>query len=94
MLVVMLWLGATSATPALGCPNCGKSVAVQENGKSLEQGYRASILLLMAMPFVILAGLTALFSWEVRRAKLRVAEKLAASATIVPAGAGPESLTS
>ncbi|HEY1067621.1 MAG TPA: hypothetical protein VGE52_15970 [Pirellulales bacterium] len=82
-------VGAAAPDSSLACPNCGKAVAKQNNGKSLETGYQASILLLMTTPFVILGGLTALFSWEIRKAKLRADATATGNAT--DAGSATES---
>ena len=67
---------------AEACPTCKE--AVSENGGNLVQGYFWSIVFMMSMPFLIVAGLGTMFYLDVRRARRlqaeRVAPELAASA--------------
>ena len=75
-IVVALMAGTMHA-----CPTCKDSVA--ENGGNLVQGYFWSIIFMMSMPFLILAGLSTMFYLDVRRARRRneaKAAELAASA--------------
>jgi len=55
MIAMALGLALTSAAPALACPNCKEALASQTGEASyLKDGYFHSILLMMAMPFVLL----------------------------------------
>jgi hypothetical protein len=57
---------------AMACPNCKESLAQNDPAHAtLVRGYFWSILFMMSMPFLILGGLSALFWWEVRKAKLQ-----------------------
>jgi hypothetical protein len=53
------------------CPTCKESLAQNDPAHAnMVRGYFWSILFMMSMPFLILGGLSALFWWEVRKAKL------------------------
>ena len=67
--LVMLCLIAAFAE---ACPTCKESVA--ENGGNLVRGYFWSILFMMSMPFLIVAGLCTMFYLDVRRARRRLRE--------------------
>jgi heme/copper-type cytochrome/quinol oxidase subunit 2 len=74
-IVLVLLCQAT----AMACPTCKDSLA---NGQSnLVHGYFWSILFMMSMPFLILAGLGSYFYWEVCRARARAAAAQAAAAS-------------
>jgi hypothetical protein len=64
---------------AIACPTCKESLAQNDPAHAtLVRGYFWSIVFMMSMPFLILGGLSALFWWEVRKAKrqkLRATEK-------------------
>ena len=61
--------------PALhACPTCKEGLGQHDaalQGAAL--GFSYSIYFMMAMPFVIFAGLASYFYWEVRRARKRAA---------------------
>ena len=59
-------------TVAMACPSCKESLAHSDPARAnMVRGYFWSILFMMSMPFVILGGLSALFWWEVRKAKMQ-----------------------
>jgi heme/copper-type cytochrome/quinol oxidase subunit 2 len=61
---------------AMACPNCKESLAQNDPAHAtLVRGYFWSIVFMMSMPFLILSGLSALFWWEVRKAKLQKARE-------------------
>jgi hypothetical protein len=67
-LVLLLLL----QTAVLACPTCKENLAQNDPAHAtLVRGYFWSILFMMSMPFLILGGLSALFWWEVRKAKLK-----------------------
>lgn len=68
IVVSLVWL-LFLATIADACPTCKESVA--ENGGNLIRGYFWSIIFMMSMPFLILAGLSTMFYLDVRRARAR-----------------------
>ena len=56
------------AGPASACPNCKEAVANQDGDASrLADGYSRSILLMMAMPFMLLGTGTWLVTRAVKR---------------------------
>lgn len=63
---------ALASSAAHACPNCKNGLAVQPNGRNLERGYQASILFMLAMPFVVGGGLSAYFYYEVRKARAKL----------------------
>lgn len=70
LLLAGLFVVALCAADALGCPNCKDSLSQNDPGATgLVQGYFWSILFLLAMPFTILAGMSAYFYLLVRRAR-------------------------
>jgi hypothetical protein len=85
-----LWLAsalviaiALLQTEALACPTCKESLAQSDPARAnMVRGYFWSIIFMMSMPYLILAGLGAMFWWQVRKAKL---EKLRAVQSV----AGP-----
>ncbi len=56
------------ACTAEACPTC--KAAIAENGGHLVRGYFWSIMFMMSMPFLIVAGLGGIFYMEVRRARM------------------------
>jgi heme/copper-type cytochrome/quinol oxidase subunit 2 len=59
-------------TAAMACPTCKENLAQNDPAHAtLVRGYFWSIIFMMSMPFLILSGLSALFWWEVRKAKLQ-----------------------
>jgi len=72
----------------MACPTCKDGmVNAGVNHEGMVQGYFWSILFMMSMPFVILAGLCSYFYFEIRRARARgwqpsplAAQAMAASA--------------
>lgn len=59
-------------TAAMACPTCKENLAQNDPAHaSMVRGYFWSIIFMMSMPFLILGGLSALFWWEVRKAKLQ-----------------------
>ena len=63
------------STVATACPTCKESIS--ENGGNLVRGYQWSIIFMMSMPFLILAGMSSMFYLDVRRARKRQAEEAA-----------------
>ena len=63
----LAWLCFQSA--AVACPTCAEGVANDPNHANLMRGYFWSIIFMMSMPFLILAGLCSYFYFEVRRAR-------------------------
>ncbi len=58
---------------AVACPTCKDSLAENDpNNATLVRGYFWSILFMMSMPFLILAGLSSYMYYEVRRARARL----------------------
>jgi hypothetical protein len=74
VLVAVLVVGSV----AEACPTCKDGLAATDPARQgLVRGYFWSILFMMSMPFLILAGLSSYFYLEVRRAR-----KYAGHATI------------
>lgn len=65
LLVALLLL----ADAALACPTCKDNMAADPDSANLVRGYFWSILFMMSMPFLILAGLSSYFYWEIRKAR-------------------------
>ena len=65
LLVALLLL----ADVALACPTCKDNMAGDPGSANLVRGYFWSILFMMSMPFLILAGLSSYFYWEIRKAR-------------------------
>ena len=57
------------ADVALACPTCKDNMAGDPDSANRVRGYFWSILFMMSMPFLILAGLSSYFYWEVRKAR-------------------------
>ena len=57
-----------SAT-AEACPTCRDAIAGDPAAASLIQGYFISIIFMISMPFLILAGLSSYFYYEVWKAR-------------------------
>ena len=74
VLAIVMVIGL--AAMAQACPTCKE--AVSENGGNLVQGYFWSIIFMMSMPFLILAGLSTMFYLDVRRARARKMAEAAA----------------
>ena len=52
------------------CPTCKDGLAGNDpQAANMARGYFWSILFMMSMPFLILAGLSSYFYWEIRRAR-------------------------
>lgn len=75
MGIVVLLAGVAQA-----CPTCKESIS--ENGGNLVQGYYWSIIFMMSMPFLILAGLSSMFYLDVRRARKRQELEAAAALSV------------
>ena len=80
-ILLLIFALALLVFPAVGeaCPTCKDGMA--EGGPhtaSMIQGYFYSILFMMAMPFLILGGLSALFYWEIVKARREQALREAA----------------
>lgn len=76
---------------ATACPTCKDSLAgTDPNHAGMVRGYFWSILFMMSMPFLILAGLSTYMYWEVRKARAREAE--AAEPLVATVGAGRETV--
>ena len=74
LVVVLLCVSMLEA-----CPTCKEGIAEHDPVTAgMVRGYFYSIIFMMSMPFLILAGLSSYFYFEVRRARLR------ASATTTP----------
>lgn len=59
-------------TVAWACPTCKESLAHSDPARAnMVRGYFWSIIFMMSMPFLILGGLSTLFWWEIRKAKLQ-----------------------
>ena len=54
---------------ALACPTCKDNLAADPDAANLARGYYYSILFMLSMPPLILAGLSAYFYWEIRKAR-------------------------
>lgn len=50
------------------CPTCKESLA-DGNNQNLVRGFGWSVLFMMSVPFLIVAGLTSYFYYEVRKAR-------------------------
>jgi heme/copper-type cytochrome/quinol oxidase subunit 2 len=71
-------------TVAVACPSCKESLAHSDPARAnMVRGYFWSILFMMSMPFLILGGLSTLFWWEVRKARLAKARNTAMVGTAV-----------
>jgi heme/copper-type cytochrome/quinol oxidase subunit 2 len=56
------------ATVAEACPTCKDQLAADPAAYNIARGYFWSILFMLSMPPLILAGLGSYFYWEIRRA--------------------------
>ncbi len=70
---------------AAACPTCKDSVS--ETDPNMVQGYFWSILFMMSMPFLILAGLGAYFYLLIRRSRVQLAARQAAIDELIAASA-------
>ena len=83
-LILALFIVAVAlfAFPAVGeaCPTCkdGMAEGGGPHSANMVQGYFYSILFMMAMPFLIVGGLSALFYWEIVKARRAQFEELVA----------------
>lgn len=78
-----LFIALLLATAASACPTCKEGIS--ENGGNLVRGYQWSILFMMSMPFLILAGMSSMFYLDVRRARKRA--EMEAAAQLLASGA-------
>ena len=76
LLLVAVAVVLLAETAALACPSCKESLAHSDPARAnMVRGYFWSILFMMSMPFLILGGLSTLFWWEIRKAKLAKARE-------------------
>ena len=61
-------LVALMGSMAVACPNCQNALAEDPAGNGLARGFYWSILLMMSMPFALVAGFGGLMYLEVRKA--------------------------
>jgi hypothetical protein len=90
ILVLAVLLIAVQSASA--CPTCKDQLAADPGAANLARGYGWSIVFMLSMPYLILAGLGGYFYWEIRKAKARQAV-LAPAGRIdasQPPAAGPE----
>jgi heme/copper-type cytochrome/quinol oxidase subunit 2 len=71
LMITVVCIFCFLPTIAWACPNCKEALAQDANAVNLVRGYYYSILLMLAMPFLILGGLSVYFYWLVRQARLR-----------------------
>jgi heme/copper-type cytochrome/quinol oxidase subunit 2 len=71
LMIAVVCIFCFLPTIAWACPNCKEALAQDANAVNLVRGYYYSILLMLAMPFLILGGLSVYFYWLVRQARLR-----------------------
>ncbi len=92
LLAVVVVLATYFGTgTAWACPTCKDTLAsATGEGANLARGYFWSIMFMVSMPFVILAGLATYFYLEVRRARGRV--PLAAANTMQPNSTQPNTM--
>ncbi|MFM8893723.1 MAG: hypothetical protein ACKOTB_19300 [Planctomycetia bacterium] len=71
--LALVVFGAVVASQAVACPNCKDAVATADpEGMNVARGYFYSILLMLAMPF-LLAGSFGIYVWrEMRRQRADV----------------------
>src|SRR5512145_1147548 len=62
-----------AANVALACPTCKDQLAGDPGAANLARGYGMSIIFMLSMPYLILAGLGFYFYWEIRKARARQA---------------------
>ena len=69
-ILPMLVLLAVLALPQLvhACPNCKESV-MDGDGSSVAAGYNSSIMLMIGVPILLLAGATLRLWWSSKRAR-------------------------
>ena len=63
---------------AAACPTCKDNMAHDPASANLVRGYAYSIMFMLSMPPLIFGSLSAYFYWEVRKAKLRQNQTIAA----------------
>lgn len=68
LLLVVVLVGIAEA-----CPTCKDQLAADPAAYNIARGYFWSILFMLSMPILIIAGLGSYFYWEVRRAYAREA---------------------
>ena len=74
VLAVAALVALVAAADALGCPNCKDAVDTSDpEGLNLARGYFYSILLMLAMPFM-LASSFGCYVWREMRRQRRAAE--------------------
>jgi len=68
LVPVLVVAVCTAAAEALGCPNCKDAVNTSDpDGLNVARGYFYSILLMLAMPFMLVASFGAYVWREMRR---------------------------
>jgi heme/copper-type cytochrome/quinol oxidase subunit 2 len=79
MLLAALALVVALNTAAAACPNCKEALAASDpHQENVVRGYFYSILLMMGMPFAMVAGFS-LYMWrEVRRARGQASQSVGA----------------
>ncbi len=75
-----LLIGLAIAADAFACPSCKEALANDPNAANLANGIGTSIIFMMSMPFLILAGLSSYFYWEIRKAQKALERKQALEA--------------
>ena len=70
-----LLLAAVMDSTAEACPNCRDALAGDPVQAGLVRGFFWSIIFMLSMPFLILAGLSSYFYWEVCRARRAAARQ-------------------
>jgi heme/copper-type cytochrome/quinol oxidase subunit 2 len=80
MFGVMLLLVLLVQTVSFACPTCKDGLAENDpSGAGLVRGYFWSIVFMMSMPFLILAGLSSYFYFEICRARRQLTAAEAAA---------------
>jgi hypothetical protein len=72
-LLPLLLVLLVCADSALACPTCKDQLANDPAAMGLARGYFYSILFMLSMPVLILAGLSSYFYYEVCKARRRMA---------------------
>lgn len=70
-LLLLLAAGSVWTSPATACPNCKDGVVdAEEGGEALGEGYNASIMLMLGVPFALLGTGAALIAHAAKRGDL------------------------
>ena len=69
LLLAIVFACMATDSIAWACPNCGDAMASDPAQAGLVRGIFWSILFLLSMPFLIVAGLGGYFYWLVRNAR-------------------------